>query len=253
MREPFRLGCALGVAWGLLASAHTTAAAADGRAALQAACWQPSALSARPGEHIAVRLQRPAAMRIPSDGSDLKREIVAPVAAYAILRSELRDAQCARSYAAAFSSIPERPTLFRFPFGACNAAGLQAVADAGLLAIQWDVATGDPSPNRSARSIAEAIVRNARPGSIVVMHANGRGYHTAEALPLAVPALRAKGFKFVTVSELLAAGRPVVADTCYDSHPGDTDKYDFLLGRRPAASSWEPSPSNVRAAPAVPH
>ena len=49
--------------------------------------------------------------------------------------------------------IPERPALYRFPFGACNAESLQAVTDAGLLAIQWDVATGDPSPhNRRAPS-----------------------------------------------------------------------------------------------------
>lgn len=186
--------------------------------------------------------------------AELKREIVAPVAAYTVLRSELRQAQCSLPHQAVFSAIPERPTLFRFPFGACNAAGLQAVADAGLTAIQWDVAPGDPSPNRSGRAIAEAMIRIARPGSIVVLHANGRGYHTAEALPLVIPALRAKGFEFVTVSELIAAGKPVVADTCYDSHPGDTDRYDFLFGRRPAAAllAREPSPPHDRAAPTVP-
>jgi hypothetical protein len=130
---------------------------------------------------------------------------------------------------------------------------LQAVADAGLIAIQWDVPTGDPSPNRSARAIAEAMIRNARPGSIIILHANGRGYHTAEALPIAIPALRAKGFEFVTISELIAAGKPVVAETCYDTHPGDTDKYDFLFKSKPAtSSSWEPSSPHARAAPPVP-
>jgi hypothetical protein len=126
------------------------------------------------------------------------------------------------------------------------------VADAGLIPIQWDLATGDPSPSQSARAIAAAIVRGARPGSIVIMHANGRGYHTAEALALAIPALRAKGFEFATVSELIAAGQPVVTQTCYDAHPGDTDRYDFLFSRKPAvSSSWEPSISHARAAPTV--
>ena len=186
-------------------------------------------------------------------GAELRREIVAPTIAYGAVRAELSQAQCAAGHASAFSAIPEQPMLFRFPFGACNAESLQAVADAGFLAIQWDVPTGDPSPSQSARAIAEAIIRNAKPGSIIIQHANGRGYHSAEALPMAIPALRAKGFEFVTISELIAAGKPVVAETCYDTHPGDTDKYDFLFTRKPAkSSSWEPISPNVRAAPPIP-
>jgi hypothetical protein len=44
------------------------------------------------------------------------------------------------------------------------------------------------------------------------------------------------------VSELLAAGRPVVASTCYDTRPGDTDRYDRLLqvSRAPARSGTAP-------------
>jgi peptidoglycan-N-acetylglucosamine deacetylase len=186
-------------------------------------------------------------------GVALTREVLSPAIAYRSIRSGLSQAQCAAAHASAFSAIPERPTLFRFPFGACNAESLQAVADAGFIAIQWDVPTGDPSPNRSARAIAEAMIRGARPGSIIILHANGRGYHTAEALPIAIPALRAKGFEFVTISELIAAAKPVVTETCYDTHPGDTDKYDFLFGRKPATSSaWEPSPPHARTAPPLP-
>ena len=186
-------------------------------------------------------------------GGELRREMLAPSLAFASLRTELKNAQCAARHEAAFSAIPERPTLFRFAFGACNGEGLQVAADAGLVAVQWDVATGDPSPSRSARAIAETIIRSARPGSIIIAHANGRGYHTAEALPLAIPVLRARGFQFVTVSELMAAGRPVIAETCYDSRPGDTDKYDVLFAHRPMT----PPPSkltqpHVRAAPTLP-
>ncbi len=105
---------------------------------------------------------------------------------------------------------------------------MTAVNDAGLLAIQWDVSTGDPAPSQSAAAIVRAMTRNARPGSIIIGHANGRGWHTAEALPIAIPALKAQGYEFVTVSELLAAGKPVIAESCYDSKPGDTDRYDTL-------------------------
>jgi peptidoglycan/xylan/chitin deacetylase (PgdA/CDA1 family) len=186
-------------------------------------------------------------------GAELMREVAAPGVAYSALRSDFSQAQCARAHALAFSEIPAAPTLFRFPFGACDPTSLQAVSDAGLIAIQWDVSTGDPSPHQSARAIADAMIRNARPGSIIIMHANGRGYHTAEALPMAIPALRAKGFEFVTVSELMAAGKPVFAETCYDAHPGDTDRYDFLSHPRPtAASTAAPKPPHARAASPLP-
>jgi peptidoglycan-N-acetylglucosamine deacetylase len=186
-------------------------------------------------------------------GGELRREMLAPSLAFASLRSEMKTAQCVVKHEAAFSAIPERPTLLRFAFGACNGEGLQVAADAGMIAVQWDVATGDPSPNRPARAIAETMIRNARPGSIIIAHANGRGYHTAEALPLAIPVLRARGFSFVTVSELMAAGRPVLAETCYDSRPGDTDKYDTLFAHRPMASPTSvPAQPHVRAAPTLP-
>jgi peptidoglycan/xylan/chitin deacetylase (PgdA/CDA1 family) len=165
-------------------------------------------------------------------GIDLKREILAPSGAYAAARTSLAQAQCAAPLQAAMSQVPVQPRLYRFPFGACNAEGMNTANDAGLLAIQWDLSTGDPSPSQSARAIAQQMIANTRPGSIIIAHANGRGHHTAEALPQAIAALRAKGFEFVTVSELIAAGKPVVVSTCYDSHPGDTDKYDAFFKPR---------------------
>jgi peptidoglycan/xylan/chitin deacetylase (PgdA/CDA1 family) len=185
-------------------------------------------------------------------GAELRQEILAPSVAYATARAELSQAQCATPWRAAFSSIPQKPSLIRFPSGSCNAEGLQAVADAGMIAIQWDFASGDPAPGQSARAIANVMLRHARPGSIIVAHANGRGYHTAEALPVAIPALRAKGFEFVTVSELLAAGKPVMAETCYDARPGDTDGYDLLTGRAPTAPDVWKAKTHVRSGPTVP-
>ena len=75
--------------------------------------------------------------------------------------------------------------------------------------------------------MTQNVLSSVRPGSIVLFHANGRGWHTEAALPGIVGALRAKGYEFVTVSELLAAGEPVMSATCYDSRPGDTDHPRF--------------------------
>lgn len=163
------------------------------------------------------------------DGAALQTEITAPQRAYETARRQLSEAQCTAPVASAMAGIAPRLSLFRFPYGACNAASLNAVNDAGLLAIQWDLSSGDPDPRISAAALAKGIIQRVKPGSIIVSHGNGRGWNTAAALPLFVPKLKALGYQFVTVSELLARGTPVIASSCYDSKPGDTDRYDHPL------------------------
>jgi peptidoglycan-N-acetylglucosamine deacetylase len=184
-------------------------------------------------------------------GAALSNEITGPQRAYEYVRTQLTAAnQCLAPVAA---KLPARLGLFRFPYGACNAASLNAVNDAGLLAIQWDVSTGDPWPGQSAQAIATQMIRATKPGSIIIAHANGRGHNTAAGLPLAIPKLLAAGFKFVTVSELLAAGRPVIAPTCYNAKPGDTDRYDNPLGlsSKPRSATSTPQAATPLPRPAT--
>ncbi|SHE55609.1 Peptidoglycan/xylan/chitin deacetylase, PgdA/CDA1 family [Kaistia soli DSM 19436] len=124
----------------------------------------------------------------------------------------------------AAGSLP-KTRLFRFPYGACGTEGPAAVRAAGLVPIQWDVVSGDPS-GVAAAPMARGVLGEVKPGSIIVMHANGRGRHTAEALATIIPQLRARGYEFVTVSDLMASGRPETALACFIEHPGDTAKYD---------------------------
>ena len=123
------------------------------------------------------------------------------------------------------SHIPAHLSVFRFPYGTCSPAAMKAVGDAGMTAIQWDVVTGDPAKGQTAARIARTVLKRARPGSIIIAHANGKGRATARALALFIPKLLARGYRFVTVSELLAAGKPVIASTCYEQRPGDNDLY----------------------------
>ena len=153
----------------------------------------------------------------------LDDEIRLTEAAYADTRKSLLTKQCAASTQPE-GSIPVHMSLMRFPYGRCNAKSLQAAADAGLLAIQWDLVTGDPDPHRSARAIADTILTKVHPGAIIVAHANGRGWHTADALALAIPKLKEEGYSFVTVSELLKAGKPVITASCYLNRPGDNTR-----------------------------
>ena len=86
-------------------------------------------------------------------------------------------------------------------------------------------------------TMTQNVLASVRPGSIVLFHANGRGWSTEAALPGIVSALQAKGYEFVTVTELLAAGEPVMSDTCYDFRPGDTDRPRPPRRRRSAVGS----------------
>jgi peptidoglycan/xylan/chitin deacetylase (PgdA/CDA1 family) len=158
--------------------------------------------------------------------------------AYEQVRHDLAARQCTGSdgQAPAAQQAPRRLGLFRFPFGACSPEALDEVARQGLLPIQWDVSSGDPAVGLPPATMTQNIMASARPGSIILFHANGRGRSTDAALPEIVAALKAKGFEFTTVSELMAAGEPVMADTCYDSRPGDTDQPRSQ--RPPAVSSW---------------
>ena len=171
------------------------------------------------------------------DGQALIDEIKNAQFAYEDVRAELEAKQCTApgTGALAHEQAPKRLGLFRFPYGACNAKALDEVAAQGLLPIQWDVSSGDPTRSESAAAMKRQVLTHAQPGSIVLFHANGRGWHTEAALPEIVTALATQGYEFVTVSELLAAGEPVMTASCYDDRPGDTDRVAFL--NRPKAEA----------------
>jgi peptidoglycan/xylan/chitin deacetylase (PgdA/CDA1 family) len=110
--------------------------------------------------------------------------------------------------------IPRVPRAFRFPYGTCSSGALGIVARLGLVAIQWEIVTGDPDRHQSAQRIAAVILNRIEPGAIIICHANGRGWRTADALPLFVPKLKALGYEFVTISELLQCGPAVTTMDC---------------------------------------
>jgi peptidoglycan/xylan/chitin deacetylase (PgdA/CDA1 family) len=163
-------------------------------------------------------------------GSAVVEEIRGAEAAYQQLRRDLADKQCTaverRGVAPEFAL--NGLNLFRFPFGACDPKSLETIGDLGLLAIQWDVTSDDPDPKQTPDRITKGILDEVRPGSIVLFHANGRGWWTDDALPEIIATLKARGYEFATVTELLNAGEPEISASCYDRTRGDTDQYDEL-------------------------
>lgn len=164
-------------------------------------------------------------------GGKAEDQIVWAQEEYTRLRQRLAERATKAGVAAEeMSRIPATPATFRFPYGTCSPQSLQMTGRLGLAAIQWDVISGDADPGATAERVVRTVLAGVRPGSIVVMHANGRGHGTACALPEIVAGLRAKGYRFVTVSELLQSGEPVAADGCYELRPGDNRRYDRLFG-----------------------
>lgn len=95
------------------------------------------------------------------------------------------------------------PRYFRPPYGEVDERLAGLAKSAGLVTIQYDIASGDPDPGLSPQRIVRGVLRNAQGGSIVVFHMNRKGVHTAEVLPEVIKGLREKGFTLVTVGELL--------------------------------------------------
>jgi peptidoglycan/xylan/chitin deacetylase (PgdA/CDA1 family) len=102
-----------------------------------------------------------------------------------------------------FALTGRRATLFRAPYGEISPKTVKLAAAAGLVTVQFDLASGDADKNVSSQKLIEYVSTMTKSGSIVVMHINGRGWHTAEALPEIITRLRARGFEFVTVSQLI--------------------------------------------------
>jgi peptidoglycan/xylan/chitin deacetylase (PgdA/CDA1 family) len=97
-----------------------------------------------------------------------------------------------------------KPTLFRPPFGEKLIGLPLAVERNGYRMIMWD--SGDPR-DRDPVVYARKVLADVRPGSIVLIHPMTSSRATERAaLPLILDGLARRGFRMVTVSELLAEG-----------------------------------------------
>ena len=105
---------------------------------------------------------------------------------------------------AALRQLGETPqALFRPPYGETPRVMQDAARDAGVTPVLWDVAPGDPDPHETATRIKHDVLGHIAGGSIVVMHVNGRGVATAEALPALLKGIEERGLRLATVSDLV--------------------------------------------------
>jgi len=93
--------------------------------------------------------------------------------------------------------------FFRPPYGDCPPKLVKVAKSLGVLTVMWDVVSGDPNPRNTPEILERRVSTLTRNGSIIIMHVNTGGIWTAQALPTIVTGLRERGFKFVSVGDLV--------------------------------------------------
>lgn len=100
-----------------------------------------------------------------------------------------------------------RPTCLRAPDGEYDQSLLETVKSLKVFPIRWDVDSFD-SKGLPADGIVKRVVSQTSSGSIVRF--TGHGKDTAEALPLVIDQLKAKGYTFLPVSAMIYTEHYVV-------------------------------------------
>ncbi|GGE20685.1 polysaccharide deacetylase family sporulation protein PdaB [Marinithermofilum abyssi] len=95
------------------------------------------------------------------------------------------------------------PNLIRFPNGDFDKRVLKIANNLGYTTIQWDTDSLDWM-NPGTDKIVSRVTSKAHPGDIILLHASDSCKQTHEALPQIIDQLRAKGYQFTSVSELIA-------------------------------------------------
>ena len=97
-----------------------------------------------------------------------------------------------------------KTSFFRPPGGYLN-NGLATYAKSQKNSVvMWSVTSADTDPRAKYQVFVKNVLRDAKPGAIVLMHdGGGNRERTVKALPAIISGLKQQGYRFVTVPELL--------------------------------------------------
>ncbi len=106
----------------------------------------------------------------------------------------------------------KRPGLFRAPHGWRNPWVDRTARKAGCIPVAWTLGVWD-TDRPGVEAIVRRTLKGVRDGCVLLVH-DGRGIEEGadssqlvRALPTIIDELKRRGFKFVTVSEMMEAGR----------------------------------------------
>lgn len=112
-------------------------------------------------------------------------------------------AQCDK---AIFQATGARTNLFRPPGMRYDDAVINTAQDLNYVTVHWNVAAQD-FVGRDTSDIAGKVLRSTQPGSVILLHGHP---DTLKAIPEIVRTLKSRGYRFVTVSQMLGRlPRPV--------------------------------------------
>jgi peptidoglycan-N-acetylglucosamine deacetylase len=109
--------------------------------------------------------------------------------------------EIARTQAAIEQATGEEVALMRPPMGLTNPWYRRVLAKHRLKMVGWDVRPFDGY--RSVRDVIERVSRNARGGSIIVLHDGSAGRDVLEITRAVIHELRGRGFEFVPIDEMI--------------------------------------------------
>ena len=135
------------------------------------------------------------------------------------------------------------PSLLRPPYGAITPRQREWVEDRfGLNVILWSVDPFDwKRPGASV--ITQRILSQVRPGAIILSHDIHK--QTVDAMPATLDGLIAKGYKFATVSQLIATNKPKPPS----AEPGSDDRAHSMKSRKGVQAPAEvvtPQPGRIQ-------
>lgn len=99
-------------------------------------------------------------------------------------------------------SVGIQPTLVRPPGGNFDEYLIEAAKKTGMTLVFWTANVGDYR-RQNPEAVLKIAIERTKAGGIILMHDGVQ--QTLGALPTFVHRMQAKGYKFVTVSELIAA------------------------------------------------
>lgn len=112
-------------------------------------------------------------------------------------------AQLQKTIAVIRSLTGYTPCVFRPPYGDYDQSVIQTARSLGLATVLWNVDPSDYTlPGTGA--IVQRVLAQVRPGSIIISHdGGGPREQTLAAYPTIITGLRARGYRIVTIPQLL--------------------------------------------------
>lgn len=158
---------------------------------------------------LAARREPALLRRMHADGDEVENHSDSHAHLNAIFSASALDAELANAGDAIAAATGRPARWLRPPFGARNAAVLDAARRHGLRVALWSAMLDETSPDAAPGALAEKLLRQVDDGAILVLHDGDQGRgdagersYEAALTPRVIAALRARGYRFVTLDQL---------------------------------------------------